>query len=266
MRKMVRFSAPLIPNTAVWWMQSSINSIVISSVLGMGANGVYSVANKFSAILNLIISVFAMAWQESAIKEYGTKEYRLFATESFNGYSVMLLSGVALLIPIMKIIMPKMIDPSYYEALIYAPILLYATALSAFSGFFASIITAKNQNHKLLITNIIGAVSNILIVLGFIRLIGIWAIVLSAGVSNIMLDLSRYYVVRHDLENRNIHYLVILAALALGILNSIVYYGYSDAINIIAFAISALVFLALNRALLLDMWKIIKIKIKGRES
>ena len=73
-------------------------------------------------------------------------------------------------------------------------------------------------------------------------------------------------MVRHDLENRNIHYLAILVALALGILNSIVYYGYSDAINIIAFAISALVFLALNRALLLDMWKIIKIKIKGRES
>lgn len=266
MGKMVRFSAPLIPNTAVWWMQSSINSIVISSVLGMGANGVYSVANKFSAILNLIINVFAMAWQESAIKEYGTKEYRRFATESFNGYSVMLLSGVALLIPIMKILMPKMIDPSYYEALIYAPILLYATALSAFSGFFASIITAKNQNPKLLITNIIGAVSNILIVLVFIRLIGIWAIVLSAGVSNIMLDLSRYYVVRQDLENRNIHYLAILVALALGILNSIVYYGYSDAINIIAFVISALAFLALNRTLLVDMWKIIKIKIKRRES
>lgn len=266
MGKMVRFSAPLIPNTAVWWMQSSINSIVISSVLGMGANGVYSVANKFSAILNLIINVFAMAWQESAIKEYGTKEYRRFATESFNGYSIMLLSSVALIIPIMKILMPKMIASSYYEALIYAPVLLYATALSAFSGFFASIITAKNQNPKLLITNIIGAVSNVLIVLVFIRLIGIWAIVLSAGVSNIMLDLSRYYIVRWDLEGRSMHYLRILVALALGILNSIVYYRCSNVINVIAFVISALTFLALNKALLLDICKIIKIKMNGRES
>ncbi|MGM9642816.1 MAG: lipopolysaccharide biosynthesis protein [Eubacteriales bacterium] len=265
MGKMVRFSAPLIPNTAVWWMQSSINSIVIASVLGMGANGVYSVANKFSAILNLIINVFAMAWQESAIKEYGTKEYRRFATESFNEYSIVLFSGVALIIPIMKIIMPEMIDPSYYEALIYAPFLLYATALSAFSGFFASIITAKNQTPKLLITNIIGAFTNVLIVFVFIRLIGIWAIVLSAVVSNIMIDLSRYYVVRKDLENGSIRYLAILAALTLGIVNSIVYYVCSNTINVIAFVLSALTFLALNRVLLLDIWKMIKTKIQGRK-
>lgn len=266
MGRMVRFSAPLIPNTAVWWLQSSINSIVISSALGMGANGIYSVANKFSAILNLIINVFAMAWQESAIKEYGTKEFRRFATESFNEYSVVLFSGVALIIPIMKILMPKMIDPSYYEALTYAPFLLYATALSAFSGFFASVITAKNQTPKLLITNIIGSISNVLIVFVFIRMIGIWAIVLSAVMSNILLDLSRYYVIRKDFENRRIRYLTILAALTLGILNSVLYFNCSDAINMIVFVISALAFLTLNRMLLFDIWKMIKSKILRRES
>lgn len=265
MGKMVRFSAPLIPNTAVWWMQSSINSIVIVSVLGMGANGVYTVANKFSSILNLIIGVFSMAWQESAIKEYGTKEYRRFATESFNGYSIILFSGVALIIPIMKILMPKMIDPSYYEALTYSPFLLYVTALSAFSGFFSSIITAKDQTPKLLITNIIGSISNVLIVLVFIRLIGIWAIVLSAVVCNVMLDLSRYYVVRNDFENRSLRFTAILAALTLGTVNSVVYYVCSNTINVIAIVLSALTFLALNRVLLLDIWKMIKTRIQGRK-
>lgn len=266
MGRMVRFSAPLIPNTAVWWLQSSINSIVISSALGMGANGIYSVAYKFSAILNLIINVFAMAWQESAIKEYGTKEFRRFATESFNEYSVVLFSGVALIIPIMKILMPKMIDPSYYEALTYAPFLLYATALSAFSGFFASVITAKDQTPKLLITNIIGSISNVLIVFVFIRIIGIWAIVLSAVMSNILLDLSRYYVIRKDFENRRIRYLTILATLTLGILNSVLYFKCSDAINMIVFVISALAFITLNRMLLFDIWKMIKSKILRGES
>lgn len=266
MQKMIRFSAPLIPNTAVWWLQSSINSIVISTVLGMGANGVYTVANKFSAILNLIISVFAMAWQESAIKEYGTKEYRRFTTEAFNEYSVILFSSVAVIIPIMKILMPYMIDPSYYEALTYAPFLLYATALSAFSGFFSSIITAKNQTPMLLITNIIGSISNVLIVFVFVRSIGIWAIVLSAVVCNILMDLSRYYVVREDLENSRIHYPTIIFALVLGVLNSVVYYKYSDTINVIAFILSALAFPALNRTLLRDIWKMIRLKMRRRES
>ena len=60
---------------------------------------------------------------------------------------------------------------------------------------------------------------------------------------------------RKDFENSSIRYLAINSALALGILNSIVYYSCSDAINVIAFVLTALAFPALNRVLLLDIWK-----------
>ena len=106
----------------------------------------------------------------------------------------------------------------------------------------------------------------ILIVFVFIRIIGIWAIVLSAVMSNILLDLSRYYVIRKDFENRRIRYLTILATLTLGILNSVLYFKCSDAINMIVFVISALAFITLNRMLLYDKWKMIKSKILRGES
>ena len=98
-----------------------------------------------------------------------------------------------------------------------------------------------------------------------IRIIGIWAIVLSSVVSNIMLDLSRYYVVRKDFHNRSLRFIAISAALALGIINSVLYYCCSNTINVIAFVLSALTFLALNRVLLLDIWKMIKTKMLGRK-
>ena len=195
-KKMIAFSAPLIPNTAVWWMQSSINSLIITAQIGASYNGIYSVSNKFAAILHLVINVFDLAWQESAIREYDSEGYKEFVTDIFDKYVVFLLSSIAVFIPFLKLIVPVLIDVVYLEAVTYIPFLLLATALSACSGFFAQLITAKNQNIKLLYTNIIGAVTNILIVFSLIGRIGIWAIIVSVLVSNLILVISRFSVVK----------------------------------------------------------------------
>lgn len=261
LKQMISFSAPLIPNTAVWWLQSSVNSIVISTVLGIGANGIYTVSNKFSAILNLAITVFSLAWQESAIKEYGTPEYVQLATESFNTYSVLLFSGAAALIPAMKILIPYLIDSSYYDAIQYAPFLLYSTALSAFSGFFASIITAKNQNKKLLSTNCLGAVCNITIVILFIKLIGIWSIVVSAVVSNIILAISRYKEVEDIIERKGVNVAGIVIPLLLGVINGVVYFTGSSLMNALMFVMTVIIAIIMNRKFISEFFDLLKTKI-----
>ena len=42
--------------------------------MGIGANGILSVANKIPSILNVFVGMFGQAWQISAIKEYGEKQ------------------------------------------------------------------------------------------------------------------------------------------------------------------------------------------------
>lgn len=259
--EMVKFSAPLIPNTAVWWLQSSINAILISSVLGVAENGIYAIANKFSCLLNLVITVFALAWQESAIREYGTPEYKQFATESFNTYITLLFSGVAVLIPCLKIVMPYIISIDYYGAIQYTPFLLYATALSAFSGFFSSIIIAKNQNKKLLSTNLLGSITNILIVFCLIRVIGIWAIVVSAIVTNLVLVVSQYGVVKDTIDQGRVDILKIGLLLFCGVISCVVFFSCPNLVNILLFVAFAVVAILVNIGFIMEAVKYIKIKV-----
>lgn len=258
--KMLKFSAPLIPNTAIWWLQSSVNYIIISAQIGLNYNGIYSVAVKFASVLHLVINVFDLAWQESAITEYSTDGYTDFVTQIFNKYLIFLMSCVASLIPFLKICVPFLIDNDYSEAIPYIPFLLFSTALSACSGYFAQMITAKNKNVKLLTTNIIGAIVNITIVLILIHQIEIWAIVISAIVSNSFLSISRFFVVKDDFNIKEIRIKKIILLLGINLLLCTIFFINYNIIYILAFIFTIILNIYLN----IDLIKEILIYIKSK--
>lgn len=258
-KKMLYFSAPLIPNTAIWWMHSSINSLILSSQLGLEYNGIYTVANKFAAVLHLIINVFDLAWQESAITEYGSDGYREFTTKTFNKYIVFLFSGVIVVIPLLNILAPFLIDQEYYDALPFIPYLLISTGLSACSGYFAQMITARNQNVRLLTTNIVGAIANIIIVVTMTRILGIWAIVISVMVSNLFLTISRFKVVKMDFLNNRINYRLIALMIVLSVGMCIVYYLDNHIISIVALIAGSIIVFFSNKDLIFAMFDYLKI-------
>lgn len=257
LKTMVSFSAPLIPNTAIWWFQSSCNSLIITSFISLGANGIYSIANKFSSLLAMIISVFSLAWQESAIKEYGNDGYEEFATDAFNSYVILLFSSIVVIVPTLKLFMPKLIDESYYEAIPYVPVLLFSTALSAFSGFFAQIITAKGNTKKLMTTNMIGAITNILIVLILIKPIGLWSVVIGSAITNICLASTRYREVRDVIDIKKVSIAKVLTILMLSIVAFLIYYFGSTIINIGFLCLVLPMFYYINKIFICDFIQLI---------
>ena len=139
-----------------------------------------------------------MAWQESAIKEYKTKEFKRFQTETFNSYVLLMLSAIACLIPFAKLVVPYLIDESYYSAVAYVPFLLVATMFSSFSSYSAQIMTAQEKTKNLMTTTIFGALSNLAVVGVLIHFVGLWAAVIATLVSHIALTLARLWMVRSE--------------------------------------------------------------------
>lgn len=262
-RAMLKFSAPLIPNTAIWWLQSSVNSLIITNHLGISYNGIYSVAVKFASVLHLVINVFDLAWQESAIKEFGKPYYKEFVTKTFNQYLVFLLSCVAVLIPFLRLVMEYLIDSAYIEAIPYIPFLLFSTAISACSGYFAQMIVAKNKNMKLLTTNFIGAISNILVVYVLLKYIGIWAIVISAVLSYSVIAIARYYQVKEDFMIEEVQFKHLSLLLLLNILSCITFVVNIKSILFLNFVAMGIISILLNKTLLLDLRNIILNKVKN---
>lgn len=169
LKKMIWFSIPLVPNTLLWWLSGSVNSIAVTTYLGMEANGIYTIAGKFAGVLSTITSIFNLAWQESAIREYGKKGSQKFYSDVFQGFFFVVIFSVSLLIPAIYILMPLMIDKEYYSALIYAPILVVGTGISALYGFFGQMYAATAKTKGAFTTTLFGVIANSICLMLLIR-------------------------------------------------------------------------------------------------
>lgn len=98
----LKYSAPLVPNTICWWVVNSSDRYIILFVLGAAFNGIYSMATKFPTILTTVTSIFYLAWQETAIKEYDTPNRDAFFSEVFRKYYVLLFSMCLCAVPATK--------------------------------------------------------------------------------------------------------------------------------------------------------------------
>lgn len=68
------FSLPLMVNSVSWWFLTAFNRVAISKELSLADNGLYAVANKFSAIVQIVDQAFQMAWQEISFMKSGNKK------------------------------------------------------------------------------------------------------------------------------------------------------------------------------------------------
>lgn len=243
--KMMKFSIPLIPNAAFWWMTSSVNSVIVSAKLGMDINGIYSVSGKFSSVLNMVTSVLNMSWQDTAIADYGSATFSKFLTDTFNTFIKLIFSAIVVLIPFIALVLPHMIDPAYYAAIPFAPFLLLASGTSAMSGFMAQIFTGKGETPKILTTSIYGMVTNVAVIALFVGKIGLWAAVLGSLSADVVLFGSRIYMARKEFA-KGIHFKTFLLVLVMLIVSIIIYLTAVSAANLVWFTISAVVAVVIN--------------------
>lgn len=162
--RMLRFSLPLCVNSAAYWFLTSYNSVAVSRMMGMEANGLYAVTIRFGSFISLFTSCFTMAWQEvSYAKEAESKEsLSQFYSSAVNAYLRFMGMGAAILLPFIWLIFPLMIADGYSEARNMVPLYILATIASSVSGFLGNIFTAMKKNGLLFYTTLAGSVVNIL--------------------------------------------------------------------------------------------------------
>lgn len=250
---MLKFSVPLIPNAAFWWMTSSINHVIVSAKLGMDVNGIYTVSGKFTSVVVAITGVLNMSWQDTAVADYGNDGFSIFFTKTFNLFVKLIFSAIAVLIPFVYILLPYMVDSSYHDAITFVPFMLITSAISAMSGFVAQIFTGQGKTQNILFTSFYGMGANLFVVFFLIGKIGLWAAVLGSLTSDIVLVGTRTYLARKEFA-KGIDYksfILIFAMLVIGIL----LFLYSTLmVNILWFAVTAIIALVLNQEFIKDIF------------
>ena len=165
-KAMIKFSAPLTPNAICWWINSSINRLIMNAHVSKSELGLYSASNKIPSMLTLITNTFQQAWTLSTIDAYENSENEreqtsAFFSQVFRMYDALLVAGAFFVIVLSKPIARIMLQGEFYAGWIFiGPLLIgfYFNALNAFAG---SILTAIKKTSHIFFTTLIAAAVNI---------------------------------------------------------------------------------------------------------
>lgn len=192
-KRLLAFSLPLIPNTISWWVFNASDRTIVSMVLGLAANGIYAVTNKFSNIANSFSSIFYMSWSEASALAINDKNRDEFFSEIAN-ITLKVFSSLGILImSFTPIVFPILVDENYKDALLYLPILVLGTILNTIVSFYSAIYVAKKLTKQVMNTSIIAAVINLAVNFALIWRIGIWAAAVSTVLAYGAMAVYRHY-------------------------------------------------------------------------
>lgn len=246
---LLKYSAPLVPNSMGWWLVSSSDRYIIAYMLSSSANGIYSIAGKFSQLLTFVISVFQLAWQESAIIEENSSTRDKFYTNTFNAYIRILMGGYLVILPFIKLLYPYLVDLNYQEGYLYNPLLLIGAIFAAFSQFYGSAYLVFKRTRGAFSTTIVAAIVNIIIGIGLIRWLGLFAPALGTAFSFLIQwilrarQMKNYFKVHVDIK-------CLVTLLSLMTISTFVYYMDNLLFQLISMGLGVIIFCLFNKSLL----------------
>ena len=195
--KLLKYSTPLVFNQVSSWVINYSDRLIIIRFLGIAANGIYAVANKFSNIMNTFFGLFNVAWTESVVRcmsdEDGEEYISSLFTLIFNAYLIVV-TGIMNLLPF---VYDRLINISYAPAYFHVPILLGAMFFSGMAATLGSIYIACKKTKSISVTTTTAAVCNIVVHLVLLKPAGLYAASLSTLVSFALLFLYRLVFIRN---------------------------------------------------------------------
>lgn len=262
LKSILKYSVLLVPNMLSWWVVSASDRLIISAVLGLATNGIYSAANHFSGVFTTLNNVFNMTWTESASINIEAEDRNEFFSKIFD--IVIRFFGALCLgvIAYMPFAFSLLINEKFGEAYWQIPILLLATLFNVFVSFLGSIYIAKKLTNEIAKTSIMSAIINIIVNVCLIKYIGLYAASISTLISYFvmffyrLLDSKKY--VKLSVGKNLIFSFIIMYALSF-----VGYYMRNTIVCLIIAILVTIYAIYINRKNMSFFVKIIKDKISG---
>ena len=194
-KELVAYSFPLIPNSISSWIMSISDKVMISFLLGVSFNGIYSISTKFSMLLSHVFTVFSLSWTESASMSSGDDDRTSYFSKIINNIFLICSFICIIMLAAMPIIFKLLVEESYSSAYTYIPILICASFFELFSILIGGVFIALKLSKQIATTTIIGGLINIAINILFLKKYGLIVACISTLVSYIyiaVLDILKY--------------------------------------------------------------------------
>ena len=190
-KRCLNYSWPMVPNNLSNWVLSLSDRVVITSCIGIEANAIYAIANKFPNLLKIFQSTFTNAWQENASLCVDDNDSLEYYSNMFDIYFCILVGFICCLLSLTPILFKLLIKGDYSSAYFQMPILYLGMFFSSIASFIGGIYIAHMNTKSVGITTLVAAGINLVIDLAFVKKIGIYAGSISTLISYFVLAVYR---------------------------------------------------------------------------
>lgn len=260
LKNISKYSIPLIPNQLSWWVVSASDRSIVSYFISVMANGIYSVANKFSTVYITFYNIFNLSWTESVTIHFQEEDREDFMTDMMNMMFNIFAAIDLGIIASMPFIFPIMINLQYKSAYNQIPILMLAVLFQVIVGLYSVIYVALKKSVEIAKTSIYSAIINILTNVLLVQIIGLYAASISTLMAYLVMAIYRYIDVKKyiniPLKTKNILFTLIMGVLVVGS-----YYLKNNKISLIVLIITIVYAYIINRNLISSVLGTIKEKI-----
>ena len=263
--RMLKFSMPIAITTVSYWLLSGFTKVVVTNILGSDENGRLAIVNKFSNTLNIVVTVFQMAWHELSFSLANDRNKKIYYENGINLFSIFLFLGLGILIPVTKVIFPYMVDEKYASAIIIIPITYIYTSFNALSSFMSTQLLAEKNSKDTFYSTLAAAILNVILSISLTKRYGI----VGANIALLISFIVNFIIIKILLKNKyniniskNNNFLIIFITFV----TTLIFYKGNNVINIlyaiIVLVISLILFYKLMGQNIIIKYKEFK-KVKG---
>ena len=261
LKEIIKYSVPLIPNMISWWIVSASDRTIISAVIGIAQNGIYSAANKFSGVFTTLYSVFNLTWTESASININSEDRDEFFSKILD--FVIRFFGCLCLgtIAVMPFVFNILINEKFAEAYYQIPILILGSVFNILVSFVGSIYVAKKLTKEIAKTSVISAVINIFVNIVLIKSIGLYAASISTVIAYALMFIYRWIDVKKYVKF-NVNKILMFSLTIMYGITIFTYYLKNTMISVVVLVIVVVFAIITNLNSVSYLKQIVKDKIK----
>lgn len=191
-RSILKYSIPLIPNSIIWWLVSGLNRPVMEYYLDYSSIGIYSIANRFPAVINMLFAIFSVSWNISVFEEFNKKGYEQFYTNTFKILFLVITFFAILFNSFSELIINIFTTIDFKSAYLYMPFLILASFLSCVSGFLGTNFSVVKKSKYFFYSSVWGALTAVICNFVLIPKMELWGATISTIISFGVMTFVRY--------------------------------------------------------------------------
>lgn len=256
LKDLLHYSLPLVPSAISWWLVNASDRFIVTYQLGLGDNGILSVAHKFPSVYAAMYNILNITWVESATMYMKKEGGREFFSNMMNILMKLLVCAFLGIVAIMPFAFPYLVNEQYQAAYNQIPIHMLASVMNAVVGLYSVVYTVNLATKEIAKTTILAGIINVAVHVLLIRYIGLYAAGISSVIAYLVMVVYRYIDSR-KLYRFRLDFKFLGSAVAVMLVIFAAYYYGSIILQAAALLLTVIYSVWVNRTVLKDAVKMI---------